>query len=138
MKSSRQGLHDRSAVQCCNQTYFIQGVSKIALQTYRLSIVKHLTEADRMVRKESYMQMFHRIQDDERFLNSVIPSDESTFHANRRTRGSQNPRFCLKHVRDSPKVNVFCALSKERVYGPTFFMETTVIGMLQCYVACGK
>ena len=29
-------------------------------------------------------------------------------------------------ARDSPKVNVFCAISKKRVYGPFFFEGTTV------------
>ena len=44
--------------------------------------------------------------------------------------GSENPRASLEHVRDSPKVNVFCALSKERVYGLFFFMETTITGIV--------
>jgi hypothetical protein len=51
---------------------------------------------------------------------------------------SGNPRVFLEPVRDSPKVNVFYAVSKERVYGPFFFMETTITGivyldMLQYY-----
>jgi hypothetical protein len=33
-------------------------------------------------------------------------------------------------VRDSPKENVFCALSKERVYGLIFFMEMTITGIV--------
>jgi hypothetical protein len=75
--------------------------------------------------------MFHRIQD-ERFLDSVIFSDESTFHVSGKCSiwGSDNPRVFLEHVRDSPKVNAFCALSKERVYGPFFFMETTITGIM--------
>jgi hypothetical protein len=32
--------------------------------------------------------------------------------------GSENPRVSLEHVHHSPKVNVFCDLSKEGVYGP--------------------
>jgi len=83
------------------------------------------------------MQMFQRIQDDGKFLDSVIFSDESTFHVSGRVNthncriwGSENPRVSLEHVRDSPKVNVFCALSKERVYGPFFFMETTITGIV--------
>jgi hypothetical protein len=40
------------------------------------------------------MQMFHWIQDDERFLDSVIFSDESTFHVSGKVRiwGNENPR----------------------------------------------
>ena len=54
---------------------------------------------------------------------------ESNTH-NCRIWGSENPRVSLEHVRDNPKVNVFCALSKERVYGPFFFMETTITGIV--------
>jgi hypothetical protein len=77
-------------------------------------------------------QMFHRIQDDERFLDPIILIDENTFNVNGncRTWGSQNPRVSLEHVRDSPKVNVFCAFSRKRVYGPFFFMETTITGIV--------
>jgi hypothetical protein len=79
--------------------------------------------------RDSYdMQTFHQIQDDERFLDSIILSDENTFHVNR-IWGSENPRISLEHVRDSPKVNVYCTLCKERVYGP-FIMETTITGIV--------
>ena len=110
---------------------------RLHLKAYKLSIVQHLTNADKVVRKEFCMQMFQRIQDDGKFLDSVIFSDESTFHVSGRVNthncriwGSENPRVSLEHVRDSPKVNVFCALSKERVYGPFFFMETTITGIV--------
>lgn len=41
---------------------------------------------------------------------------------------TENPHVTLEHERHSPKVNVYCAISKERVYGPYFFMENMVIG----------
>jgi hypothetical protein len=73
------------------------------------------------------------MQDDERFLNTIIFSDESMFHVsgkvNTHNWGSENPLVSLEHVRDSPKVNVFCTLSKERMYYP-FFMETTITGIM--------
>jgi hypothetical protein len=79
--------------------------------------------------------MFHQVHEDERFLDSVIFSDESTFHVsgkvnNCRIWDSEYPRVFLDHVRDSPKVNVFCALSKERLYGLFLFMETTITGIV--------
>jgi hypothetical protein len=80
--------------------------------------------------------MIHRIQDDERFLDSLIFSDGSTFHVsgkvkihNCRIWGSENPHVSPEHVRDNPKVNVFCAPSKERVYCPSF-MEKAVTGIV--------
>jgi hypothetical protein len=35
----------------------------------------------------------------------------------------------MEYVRDSPKVNVFCAVSSCKVYGPFFFAEPTVTGI---------
>jgi hypothetical protein len=42
--------------------------------------------------------------------------------------GSENPHVASEHESDSPKVNVFCAISDKKVYGP-FFIENTVTGM---------
>jgi hypothetical protein len=65
--------------------------------------------------------MFHRIQEDESFLGSVVFSDGSVFHVsvkvnihNCRIWGSENPSVSQEHVLDNPKANVFCALSKEK------------------------
>jgi hypothetical protein len=42
--------------------------------------------------------------------------------------GSENPQVACEHERDSPKVNVFCAISNKKVYGP-FFIDNTVTEM---------
>lgn len=42
--------------------------------------------------------------------------------------GSENPHATLEIQRDSPKCNVFCAISERRVYGPFFFEGETVSG----------
>ena len=63
-------------------------------------------------------------------------SDEATFHVsgavnhrNVRIWGSENPHAYVEHQRDSPKVNVFCSISSQKVYGPFFFDEETLTGM---------
>jgi hypothetical protein len=40
--------------------------------------------------------------------------------------GTEKPHVNLEHERDSPKVNVFCAIPKEKVYGPFFFVKNAV------------
>ena len=42
--------------------------------------------------------------------------------------GTENPKSVIEVARDSPKVNVFCAVSTFKVYGPFFFSEQTVTG----------
>ena len=44
---------------------------------------------------------------------------------NIRISDTENPHGTIAHVRDSPKVNVFCAVSSCKVYGPFFFAEPT-------------
>ncbi|KAJ4441070.1 hypothetical protein ANN_10920 [Periplaneta americana] len=45
-----------------------------------------------------------------------------------RWEGMRKPHRIIEHERDSPKVNVFCALSQRKLYGPFFFIEATVTG----------
>jgi hypothetical protein len=73
---------------------------------------------------------------DDHSLEKVQFSDEATFHVsgavncrNVRIWGSENPHAYVGHQRDSPKVNVFCAISSQKVYSPFFFAEETVTGM---------
>jgi hypothetical protein len=42
--------------------------------------------------------------------------------------GSENPQDASEHECDSPKVNVFCAISNKNVFGP-FFIGNTVTGL---------
>jgi len=74
--------------------------------------------------------------EDDNFLPRLIFSDEVTFRLSGKVNrhnvflwGLQNPQEALEHERDSPKVNVFCALSQTKVYGPFFFAENTVTGV---------
>ena len=61
-------------------------------------------------------------------------SDKATFHTNGkfnrhnvRIWGEENLHATIEHERDSTKVNVFCAISKNNVHGP-FFFEGNVTG----------
>ena len=73
---------------------------------------------------------------DDDFFNRLIFGDESTFHFsgkvnkhNVRIWGTKNPRELVQYVRDSPKVNVFCTVSRTKGYGPFFPHENTVTGI---------
>ena len=63
----------------------------------------------------------------------IIFSDKATFYLsgkryNVRIWGCENPHATLEVERDSPKLNVFCAVSKRTVYGPFIFEGQTVTG----------
>ncbi|CAM1310188.1 Uncharacterised protein g5380 [Pycnogonum litorale] len=81
-------------------------------------------------RKTFCEDMQEKLEDDD-FENRFIFSDEATFHTNGKVNkqnvriwGEENPHATIEHQRDSPKVNVFCAISKNRVHGPFFSRET--------------
>jgi len=42
--------------------------------------------------------------------------------------GTEKPHRIVENERDSPKTNVFCAISTSNVYGPYFFPDRTVNG----------
>jgi hypothetical protein len=75
--------------------------------------------------------------DDDTFLPRLNFSDEATSRLsvkvnrhNVRLWGLQNPQKALEQERGSPIVNVFCALSQTKVYGPfIFFSQNTVTGV---------
>jgi hypothetical protein len=69
------------------------------------------------------------------FIERPTFSAESTFHINGKANrynvcmwGTAQPHAQIEHPRDSPKVNVFCEVSREKVHSPLHFTETTVIG----------
>jgi len=68
---------------------------------------------------------FQQQLEEDRFAEKLVFSDEVTFHLcgkvnrhNVRIWSTKNPHATMEHVRDPPKVNVFCAVSSCKVYGP--------------------
>lgn len=106
---------------------------RLHLHPYRLQLLQALQPTDYGLRANFATEiLFH---DDDDLLGHVVFSDESTFHTsghvnthNVRIWGSENPHEMVQLQRDSPKINVFCALSRRKVYGPFFFGEATVTG----------
>jgi len=95
-----------------------------------IQMVQQLSDEDHMRRPDFCLQLQDLMCSDDHVLEKAQFSDEATFHVNgavnrRNVRiwGSEHPHACVEHQRDSPKVNVFCAISSQKVYGPFFFAE---------------
>ncbi|PSN46667.1 hypothetical protein C0J52_06362 [Blattella germanica] len=65
-----------------------------------------------------------------------MAAQDATFHINGKVNkqnvrfwGIENPHLNLEVERDYPKLNLFGAVSKQRVYGPLFFQENIVTGV---------
>ena len=108
---------------------------RLNFKPYKLRLVQALSDDDKRYREQFCEWIMEMVEEDESFLSSVIFSDEATFHLsghvnhhNARIWGTEPPHETLEHIRDSPKVNVFCAVSQDKVYGPFFFEGKTVTG----------
>jgi hypothetical protein len=99
-------------------------------------MVQQLSNDNHRRRLDFCLQLQDFMSSDDHFLEKVQFSDEATCHVsaavNRRSVriwGSENPHACEEHQRDSPRVNVFCAISSQKMYGPFLFADKTVTGM---------
>lgn len=108
---------------------------RLVMKPYRLQLVQALRRGDKTRRLEFATTILQTLDTDEHFCSRINFSDEATFHLsgkvnrhNVRIWGLENPHATLEHERDSPKVNVFCALSRRKLYGPFFFEGNTVTG----------
>ncbi|PNF43528.1 hypothetical protein B7P43_G03919 [Cryptotermes secundus] len=104
------------------------------LKPHRRQLVQALTNDDKRKRMEFCDSMLEKMED-ENFISRLIFSDEATFHLsgtvnrhNVRIWGTEHQHETAEHERDSPKVNVFCAVSQDKLYGPFFFGGNTVTG----------
>jgi hypothetical protein len=103
------------------------------MKPYKLQLVQALNPEDLAVRYEFFGEILTRIEND--LPVRFIFNDEATFHINGKVNRhyirvwrTENPYVTLEHERESSEVNVFCVISKEKVYDPFFFVEITVTG----------
>jgi hypothetical protein len=99
-----------------------------------LQLLQALTDEDKPRRLQFCTDMLQHMEE-YGFAAKLIFSDEATFHLygkvnrhNVRIWGSETPHTTSEHIRNSPKLNAFCAMSKQKVYGPFFFAESIVTG----------
>jgi hypothetical protein len=85
--------------------------------------VQQLKPADGMARQHFAEEMLDRIDLDVDFLKKIMFTDEATFHVsgkvhghNVRIWGTENPHVVREHIRDSPKVNVWCGVMLHRTW----------------------
>lgn len=101
------------------------------LKPYRLQLLQALTRNNKGKRMEFCSAIMEK---DEAFFSRLIFSNEAIFHLSGHVNchvwiwGTEHPHETAEHQRDSLKVNVFCAVSNDRVCGPFFFEHNTVTG----------
>jgi len=109
---------------------------RLVFKQYHIQMIQQLSDEDHRRRLDFCLQLQDLTSSDDHFLGKVQFGDKATFHVsgavychNVRIWGSENPRAYVEHQRDSPKVNVFCAISSQKLYSPFIFAEETITGM---------
>ena len=102
---------------------------------YQLQLLQALNPQDHNIRLHFCVDFQQQLEEDG-FAEKLVFSDEATFRVCGKVNchniciwGTENPHATMEHIRDSPKVNVFCAISSCEVYRPFFFAEPTVTGI---------
>ena len=102
-----------------------------AHDAFKLQLVQHLKDTDKPLPRDFCIAIQQKMEDDG-FDDRLDFNDEATFHVNGKVNkhntriwGTENPHEVLEHQRYSPKVTVFCAMSKKAVYGPFLFERAT-------------
>ena len=124
--------------QCCAQ--------KAPSSSIQNPITQKIKHDDKHKRLTFAASVLDKIDENNSYFDHICFSDESIFQIsekvnrlNCRIWGSENPSVVFQHECDSPKVNVWCGLMKNRVIGPFFFAEPTAtartyLDMLELYV----
>ncbi|GBM72569.1 hypothetical protein AVEN_274256-1 [Araneus ventricosus] len=105
---------------------------RLKMKPYVIQLVQQLKQKD-YSKRMNYATFMQESMQDETMADRLIFSDKSTFHVsgkvnryNSRIWGTEKPSTIIEHERDSAKVNVFCAISSRKLYGPLFFSERSV------------
>jgi hypothetical protein len=99
-----------------------------------LQLLQALKNSDLELRA-SFCANLLRLKEEDGFPEKLVFSDEETFHISEKVNrhnvkiwGTEIPHAIFEHQRDSPKPNVFCAISHQKIYGLFFFAKATVTG----------
>lgn len=106
---------------------------RLKLHPYKVQLLHELKPNDKPKHFDFAMHILNKIDEDNSYLENVIISNEATFHVsgyvnrhNCRIWGTEPPHAVREKAHSSPKVNVWCALAADEIFGPFFFIEQTV------------
>jgi hypothetical protein len=91
-----------------------------------MRLVQALTPADKVKRPDFCEEMQLKMEEND--SSSAMKPHSISVARWRYTKSVSGDPSNHTHQRDNPKVNVFCAVSREKMHGPYFFIKATVTG----------
>jgi predicted XRE-type DNA-binding protein len=102
---------------------------KLHEHAYKIQVVQMLQEDDYHVRIDFCQQIILNITGSYYIFEELTFSDEATSHIRGKFNGNrwdrEKPRDVWQHERDSPKLNMWCALRKSCINGPFFLKDAS-------------
>ena len=100
---------------------------RLHMKPCKLSLVQALTTDNKVMGKTFCESVLEMVEDDETLLSCLVCSDETTFHLSGKVIrhnvciwGTHHLHEAVKHQKDFPKMNVFWAVSQDKIYNPFF------------------
>jgi hypothetical protein len=126
-KSTRRASHELRVLES-TVVNILQ--KRLRLCAYKVQLAQALEPDDHLRRTASATEMLQRFDEDNDYFTRVCFHDEATFHTSEKANRQnvriwelENPRIVLENERDSPKMNIWCALLHNKVIEPFFFLS---------------
>ncbi|PNF19935.1 hypothetical protein B7P43_G11473 [Cryptotermes secundus] len=104
----------------------------LSFKLYNTRLVQALKPVDQVKRSDFCEEMQSKMEEDG-FVKRLIFSNEATSHISGKVNrhnvhiwGTEQPHAQREHQHDSPEVNVSCAVSREKVHCPFFFIDLLI------------
>ena len=98
-----------------------------------MQLLQALKPEDKPQQTEFAVTMLDRLYSDPAFLKHVCFSDKSTFYIsgllnrhNLKIWGSENPHDTCELKQESPKLNMWYGIMRDKIIGPFFFAEKSI------------
>ncbi|KAJ9592346.1 hypothetical protein L9F63_001115 [Diploptera punctata] len=107
---------------------------RLKKRAYQVQVVQKLEAQDYAAREAMCDDLLLQVEG-ENLMDHMLFSDEAIFHTcghvnrhNSRIWADEQPHATQEWERNTPKINVWLGLTKNKVYGPFMFMENTITG----------
>jgi hypothetical protein len=107
---------------------------KLKLHVYKIQFCNAVRTADKPMRNELAEWMLGKIDNEPNFTHSIMFTNEAFFHINGcinqrncQVWGTEKPHVTHEFVRGSPKLNIWCMLMHNHIFGLFTFAEKETI-----------
>jgi hypothetical protein len=105
---------------------------------YKIQLLHEIRAADKPMRNEFAECTLEKIDIEPSFMHNIMFTEEAIFHINGciiqcncQIWGSKKPQVTHEFVHDSPKLNIWCEIRHDRIFGLFAFAEKETINVMK-------